>query len=170
MFASLGLIVPYVASLSSTPVQCTVEVHGMPAAQLRYHELRIGEQLEPAAARVSFELAAERTVRLIGPRYRGDWTVSPDACAAGPVVLRATPLPALVIFHCPPEDAVVMCRGCSPDVDGRYHGAEEFPAFPMTEFQREVQFVLKAAHYEGREVRVVVNPGRNEIDARLRPR
>lgn len=142
----------------------------MPAAQLRYHELRIGTHVEPAAAQVSFDLAAAQSVRLVGPRYEGEWTVSPDACATGTVPLHATPRPAVVIFHCPPEDAVVRCRGCSPAVDAKYHGPDEFPSFPMTEFQREVEFVLKAAHYRDRTIRAVVDPGRNEIDARMVPR
>jgi hypothetical protein len=109
-------------------------------------------------------------VRLVGPRYEGQWTLSPDACAAGIVPLQATPLPALIIFHCPPEEAVVLCRGCAPSVDGRYYGADEFPPFPMTGFRREVELVLKSAHYVDRTIRAVVNPGRNEIDARMAPR
>jgi hypothetical protein len=168
MILSFGLV--YLASFASAPVQCTVEVQGMPVGQLRYHELQIGDRVEVASAKMSFELAATESVRLTGPRYGGQWFVSPDACAAGPVQLRATPLPALVIFHCPPEEAVVMCRGCSPAVDGQYHGADEFPAFPMTDFRREVQFVLKAARYRERTIHVVVNPGRNEFDGRLSPR
>ena len=142
----------------------------MPAAQLRYHELRIGTHVEPAAAQVSFEIDGEAALELVGPRYEGRWTISPDACAAGIVSLQAKPLPALVIFHCPPEEAVVMCRGCAPSVDGRYHGADEFPAFPMSGFQREVEFVLKSARYRERTIRAVVNPGRNEIDGRMAPR
>jgi hypothetical protein len=33
-----------------------------------------------------------------------------------------------------------------------------------------VQFVLKAARYRDRTIRAVVNPGRNELDARMIPR
>ena len=142
----------------------------MPAAQLRYHELHIGAHVERAANQVSFDVASTEAVRLVGPRYEGEWIVSPDACSAGTVALQASPRPALVIFHCPPEEAVVLCRGCSPSVDGRYHGPDEFPSFPMTGFQREVQFVLKAARYRDRTIRAVVNPGRNELDARMVPR
>jgi hypothetical protein len=165
MFLSLSLAVPYLVSWlsASAPVQCTVEVQGMPAGQLRYH-------VEPAAAKVSFPLEGDEAVRLVGPRYAGEWIVSTAACAAGTVPLQASPLPALVIFHCAPEVAAVLCRGCSPAVDGRYHDADEFPAFPMTGFRREVQFVLKAARYQDRTIRAVVNPGRNEFDGRLVPR
>src|SRR5690606_1754430 len=142
---------------------------GMPVAQLRYHELRIGKRVEPAAPQLSFDVEEEQTVELVGPRYAGRWIVSPDACAAGIVPLQARPLPALVIFHCPPEEAVVLCRGCSPSVDGRYHAADEFPSFPMTDFRREVEFVLKSARYRDRTIRAVLNPGRNEIDGKMTP-
>jgi hypothetical protein len=172
----LGLLV-WLAMLGSDPppsppsaVACEVEVTGMPVSLMRHHRVVVGADDErPLAQRLTLEVGDEALrVRVLGLRYHGDRWVSRQECAAtSRVVLTVQPLPARVVFPCPPRGLTVACPSCPGEAGERIYLAEELPPVEMESWSREVTLVLRAPGYNRRELRVELHPGPNSVHVEL---
>lgn len=153
-------------------VTCELEVTGMPVSVMRHHRLVVGAADErPLAEHVVLELGDETLrVRVLGLRYHGDRWVSRQECAVEHrVVLTVQPLPARVVFPCPPRGLTVTCSGCGGEAGARVYFAEELPPIAMDAWTREVELLLRAPGYRRQEQRVVLHPGPNSVHVDLDP-
>lgn len=168
----LGLLVWLTAMLPEPPgtVACEIEITGMPVSVMRHHRLVVGASDErPLAARVALELGdVALRVRVLGLRYHGDRWVSRQECEVSRrVVMQVEPLPARVVFPCPPKGLTVACPGCAGEAGARVYLAEELPPIEMESWSREVELLLRAPGYHRQERSVVLHPGPNRVHVEL---
>lgn len=172
----LGLLVWLAATSPGPPspsppgaLACEVEITGMPVSIMRHHRLVVGADDERALApRVPLELGDEALrLRVLGLRYHGDRWVSREDCAASRVVMQVQPLPARVVFPCPPRGLTVACPGCPGEAGQRVYLAEELPPIEMASWSREVVLLLRAPGYHREERTVELHPGPNSVHVEL---
>lgn len=152
------------------PVTCHIEITGMPVSIMRHHRLVVGADDErPLEPRMTLEVGDEALrVRVLGLRYHGDRWVSRQECEAAPrVVLPVQPLPARVVFPCPPRGLTVACPGCPGEASTRVYLAEELPPIDMDSWSREVTLLLRAPGFHRQELRVELHPGPNSVHVEL---
>jgi hypothetical protein len=157
---------------ASKAAVCELEITGMPVSVMRHHRVVVGADDErPLASVVLLELGDEGLqVRVLGPRYRGDRWVSRRECEAqGRMVMQVEPLPAKVVFACPPAGLTVACPGCPGEAGTRVYLAEDLPAIAMDAWSREVELLLRAPGYHRQERRLVLHPGPNSVHVELEP-
>jgi hypothetical protein len=153
-----------------------VQIQGVPATQLGYHQLVVdGRQAKWDAERTHFavQVSGDVTANLQGPRYGGRVTLSPAVCRSGVVRLTAKPRPATVSISDLPAgvkagDVLVRCvSGCT-----RRDFAD---AFAVTvaggeegehQVEAELKFSTKDAAWQS-EGTYILQAGRNVIEARL---
>lgn len=170
----LGLMVWLVsmAMVEPAPGTCEVEVVGMPVSMMPHHRLGVGPTQERTlASRMPLSLDEGSTqLRVLGPRYRGERTVSAQECSQGEVVqLEARPLPARIVFPCAPSRLTIACSQCGGAAGERVYLAEDFPPVEMSSFSREVELLFRSPGYR-RETRTVrLHPGPNRLHVELVP-
>jgi hypothetical protein len=166
----LVALVPVPAPDPPSPVACEVEITGMPVSIMRHHRLVVGADDErPLVSHLTLEVGDEALrLRVLGLRYHGDRWVSRQDCEATPrVVLPVQPLPARVVFPCPPKGLTVACPGCPGEAGQRVYLAEELPPVDMESWSREVTLVLRAPGYHREALRVELHPGPNSVHVEL---
>ena len=168
----LAALVPEPPDPSNPPsaVACELEITGMPVSIMRHHRLVVGADEErPLVPRVTLEVGDEALrLRVLGLRYHGDRWVSRQECeAAARVVLPVQPLPARVVFPCPPKGLTVQCPGCPGEAGQRVYLAEELPPVEMASWSREVTLVLRAPGYHREALEIELHPGPNSVHVEL---
>jgi len=166
----LAALVPESVPDPPSPVTCDIEITGMPVSIMRHHRLVVGADDErPVDSHVTLEVGNEALrLRVLGLRYHGDRWVSRQECEATPrVQLPVVPLPARVVFPCPPKGLTVACPSCPGEAGQRVYLAEELPPVDMESWSREVTLVLRAPGYHREELRVELHPGPNSVHVEL---
>lgn len=141
----------------------------MPVSIMRHHRVVVGADDErPLTSRVALVLGDEPLrVRVLGLRYHGDRLVSRQECEGSRVVLQVQPLPARVVFPCPPRGLTVACPGCPGEAGQRVYLPEELPPIEMSAWSRSVTFLLRAPGFNRRELEVELHPGPNTVHVEL---
>ena len=166
-----------IAPASRTETTCLVEVAGAPVPHLTHHRLDLaGRKFSFDGTRQVYEVAlqTERArARLAGERWEGTVPLERSACAEGPVVLRATPKPARIIFRDLPagisdKDVAVRClEGCSEEGDFAHRWSTRVP---FGNDRKAIRLLLTAeadgVNYRS-ERAYNLYPGPNRLDARL---
>jgi len=156
--------------LMLAPVECEIEVHGVPASMLGYHRVSMAGRTWPARQRLVIPVPASPSeIGLVGPRFGGRQSISAELCAQGTIILAGVPHAARLVFLYAPADTVVRCLGC-PGVDPtRYHFVDRFPSLALQALDVKLELILAARGHESRHIHLVLLPGENRIDARLEP-
>jgi len=162
--------IPWIVGWLSTapsPPDCVVHVEGMPAPQLRHHQVQLGGERRRAASVLQLPRAGN-VVELLGPRYSG--RVSLPASCSAPVILDALPRPATIELAGAPSNAVVSCSNCPGiDPDANYLSSG-LPAVETDAWAIRVVFVVRAAGYLPSRLEVPLHPGANVFDIEMRLR
>ncbi|MCX4242926.1 hypothetical protein [Paraliomyxa miuraensis] len=171
----LGLLV-WLALLQEEeppPARCTVDVVGMPVSVMSHHRLVVGDgDKRPLVSQLEVEVGGEALrLRVLGLRYRGERWISRQECEAtgAPLALTVEPLPAHVMFPCPPRGLTVECPLCPGEAGARVYLAEELPPIEMESWSREVDMLLRAPGFHRELQHVVLHPGPNTVHAELEP-
>jgi hypothetical protein len=169
LMAALMWLAPPSPPPSAAPVACELEVAGMPVAIMRHHRVVVGADDErPLTPRVALVLGEEPLqVRVLGLRYQGERFVSRQECERSRVVMQVEPLPARVVFPCPPAGLTVTCAACPGEAGQRVYLAEELPPIEMAGWSRTVTFLLRAPGFNRRELEVELHPGPNSVHVEL---
>jgi hypothetical protein len=144
--------------------QCEVLIRGLPRSSRASHVLQVGAQEPTAILSETMPLRVERDlalVRVLGPRFRGAIVVPRKDCAGNTLVLAVEPLPARLIFVCPPEMLTVRCRDC-PDA-ARFYLPQDFPPLAVHGLERIVNLELRAPGYAMKVIRLRLSPGLNHV-------
>lgn len=172
----VGLLVWLTMTLAEDPrglgtTTCSVEVTGMPVPVMSHHRLVVGSDgARPLAPRFELQVGEEALrLRVLGLRYRGERWVSRQECeAAGRAVqMTVEPLPAHVVFPCPPVGLTVECPRCPGEAGARVFLAEELPPVEMDAWTREIEVLLRAPGYHREVRRLVLHPGPNTVHVTL---
>ncbi len=165
MVSAVGPPVP------SAGVHCEVEVVGMPVSVIRHHRLWVGTRARPLEPRMTIELPEQRTlVRVAGLRYRGErWLKADDCAQEGSLTLPVEPLPARVVFPCPPPGLTVTCTRCPGFAEDQVFLPEHFPTIEMDSFSQEIELLLRAPGFRRRTQPVSLHPGPNTLRVELDP-
>lgn len=168
----LGLLV-WLAMVATEPEPsggCSVSVVGMPVPAMPHHQLIVGQQdeveLSPTVRLPPLTEAVR--LRVLGPRYRGDRTITPEQCRPdAELSFQVMPKPASLSFPCAPEGLTVTCRGCPGlDADQPYLGSA-FPSVPMSASHLDVELLLRAPNRRRRTTTARLYPGPNTIQVEL---
>ncbi|MCH9680509.1 MAG: hypothetical protein K0V04_03665 [Deltaproteobacteria bacterium] len=143
----------------------------MPVSAISHHRIMVGTSQQPLRRRMTLDIQGEREfVRVVGLRYRGgQWLAADDCAAADPLPLEVEPLPARLVFPCPPEGLTVTCPKCTSEVAGRAFLPEHFPTIEMDSFSVEVELLFRAPGFYRRRQRVSLHPGPNQVRVQLQP-
>lgn len=143
----------------------------MPVSVMSHHRLVLGDEDErPLVTQVELEVGDEDLrLRVLGLRYHGERWVSRQECelAHEPLPLTVQPLPAGVVFPCPPKGLTATCPLCPGEAGARVYLAEELPPVEMESWSREIDVLLRAPGYHRQLVHVVLHPGPNTVHAEL---
>ncbi|MCA9712685.1 MAG: hypothetical protein KDK70_43050 [Myxococcales bacterium] len=150
---------------------CEVEVTGMPVSVMTHHRLAVADHEHPLASRVPLRVGpGGARVRVLGPRYHAERSISAQECTPGAVIrLEVEPLPARIDFPCAPRGMTVECVDCSPPLRERIYRPEDFPPLPMSSFSRAVELLLRAPGFHRQRRRVRLHPGPNRLHVELEP-
>ncbi|HET6584877.1 MAG TPA: hypothetical protein VFG69_15570 [Nannocystaceae bacterium] len=150
---------------------CEVQVEGLPVPARSHHRLELSGgyvRLADDGTRVKVGVQPI-TVRLVGPRYTGEVQMAARDCTGGHVVvLRARPLPAVLVLVSSPRELVVQCLTCAGDLGRRPWLADEFPPIPVGDGETH-RVELRAPGFRVLRRKVWLLPGVNRIEVALTP-
>ena len=155
------------------PTRCTVKLEGVPAAAARHLTITWGNHEERVSGLQHHIAFSEPKVRVqvLSGRYGGSTWITQEACARGPVVVRALTKPAQVIFTNAPEGLVVKCvSGCPQSLRDIDFDPASFPVIPMDGPSMQVQLAYRHADYQPLKRWERLSPGPNPITLDLRRR
>jgi hypothetical protein len=173
--AWLGSILAEVLALVAAPrgpapplEGCIVSVIGLPVPARAHHELVVSSgrtQLVGDKLVLSLEHLAV-TVRLVGPRYRGELALDAGRCSGGTTyVLSARPLPATIDFT-GPRELVMRCDDGPVVLAEKWWVARKLPVLDVGHgIAMSCEFKSPGYHPMRQLLRLA--PGENAVDIEM---
>jgi serine/threonine-protein kinase len=155
------------------PVDCTVKVEGIQPGQAGNFKVDVNGVSKPVPKSLEVEvqlMTATATARLEGELYRGTVRLTAAGCRSGPVILRAKPEDARVLFKSLPVSASVECIAGCPKGSAKGPQLPDNVKFPMGgERQLRVTFEYKAGGWVTQRKACDLTPGPNTCYVELKP-
>lgn len=153
---------------------CVLKIANIPFSSARNHKLQVGRELRNVTSTtMKLDLERATSASLTRGMWRGSVRLTAEACASGPVELKANPRDALVSFRGLPPGAIVRCvSGCPKALVGQNQNAgKRIKPIPIEKgSSQRVKFRFQAAEHVDRELATSLHPGPQTLKIEMKRR